>query len=65
MPAREANLPRSDDLTLTDPLLRSGTRERLLKLDGEIDILEKDRLDRDTPFLSSRLDLDKVNPNPD
>ena len=49
--------PSGNDLTLTNPLQGGGTGERLLELDREVDILEKDRLDGDTPFLGSSLDL--------
>lgn len=47
----------SNDLRFTDSLLRSGRRERLLQLDREVDVLEQDRLDGDTPLFGSRLDL--------
>ena len=56
---RDVDPPRSDDLTLTNPLLRRGTRQTLLKLDREIDVLQEDRLDRHTPLLCGVFDLRK------
>lgn len=47
----------SDDFTLPDPLLGSGGRERLLELDGEVDVLEQNRLNSNTPLLSGSFDL--------
>jgi hypothetical protein len=50
--------PGGDNLGLSDTLLGSSRRERLLELNGEVDVLEKDRLDGDTPLLGGGLDLD-------
>lgn len=45
-----------DDLGLSDSLGLSGGRERLLELDGEGDVLDEDRLDRDSPLGGDALD---------
>lgn len=49
----------SDNLGFTNPLLSGSTRKRLLQFDGEIDVLEKDRFDGDTPLLGGSFDLNK------
>lgn len=45
-----------NDLRFTDPLLRSGGRERLLQLSRKDDILDEDTLDGHSPFLRYALD---------
>lgn len=49
--------PRSDNLRLSDSLLGSGRRQALLELDGEVDVLQENRFNRNTPFLSCSFDL--------
>lgn len=43
---------RRDDLGFSDSLLLRSTRERLLKLETEQNVLDEDTLDRDSPSMS-------------
>jgi hypothetical protein len=46
-----------NDLGFTDSLLSSSGRKGLLELDREVDILEQDGFDGNSPFLSGGFDL--------
>jgi hypothetical protein len=46
----------SDNLGLSDPLRLGGRRERLLELDGEVDVLDKDALNLDSPVVGDAFD---------
>lgn len=51
--------PSSDNLGFTNPLLSGSTRKRLLQFDREVDVLEKDGFDGDTPLLGGSFNLSK------